>query len=286
MVDTNFNVRLGKTWPPAYVENGFVTSLVVQDDGKILVGGSFKFVNGTNRAGIVRLSQAGIVDGTFDPGTGIGQTSGYVNALALQQDGKILVGGSFQTVNGSPGTNLARLHPNGYLDSGFAAGWQASGDVDCLAQAAGGKVYVGGGAYGSNQSPVVRLKADGTVDPTFAPAVIAGENQAYVNALAVQRDGKLVVAGDLSLLYNAPRQILARLIGGSEAASVLDLNLFPVLTVSGAVGTQYRIEYATDLIATNWAFLTNITLPTSPYLFIDTTSPRPQERFYRVSTLP
>lgn len=65
------------------------------------------------------------------------------------------------------------------------------------------------------------------------------------------------------------------------------LNLFPVFTVTGAVGYQYRIEVTSDLTNTNvWSALTNITLPTSPFDFIDKTAPQPIRRFYRAIPVP
>jgi hypothetical protein len=65
------------------------------------------------------------------------------------------------------------------------------------------------------------------------------------------------------------------------------LNLFPVLTIADAVGSGYRIEATSDLVNTNsWLTLTNLTLPSSPYLFIDTATPQAIRRYYRAIALP
>ena len=64
--------------------------------------------------------------------------------------------------------------------------------------------------------------------------------------------------------------------------TLLGLDIHPVLHISGPVGTPYRIDYSEDLIAPiNWQVLTNIILPTSPYLFPDPTPARQAKRFYR-----
>ena len=70
----------------------------VQPDGKILIGGFFTTINGVGRASVARLNSDGSLDTAFNPGTGA--TGGGVSALALQTDGKIVIGGSFISVNG------------------------------------------------------------------------------------------------------------------------------------------------------------------------------------------
>ncbi len=65
------------------------------------------------------------------------------------------------------------------------------------------------------------------------------------------------------------------------------LNLFPVLTIADVVGSSYRIEATSDLVNSNsWTTLTNLALPSSPYLFIDTSTPQAVRRYYRAIALP
>jgi len=66
----------------------------------------------------------------------------------------------------------------------------------------------------------------------------------------------------------------------------LDLHMFAGLTITGTVGWPCRIDYADHLTPTNWIALTNVFLPSSPFLFIDTTSPNSAQRFYRAVGLP
>ena len=78
----------------------FVNAVAVQPDGKILVGGFFDAVSGTDRQGLARLNADGSLDATFIPPL----VAPGVKAIALQPDGKILVGGGF-------GININGLSP-------------------------------------------------------------------------------------------------------------------------------------------------------------------------------
>lgn len=61
----------------------------------------------------------------------------------------------------------------------------------------------------------------------------------------------------------------------------LSIELYPGVRFTGTVGQPYRIDYTTSLPTTNWMPLTYVTLPSSPYLFFDVSSPRSMNRFYR-----
>jgi uncharacterized delta-60 repeat protein len=100
--------------------DGEVEAIVLQPDGKILVGGSFKTINTSRRGGIARLNADGSVDGTFQ--NGMAGADGIVEALALQPDGKVVMGGTFTNVNGQPRSYVARLNADGSLDFTFQNG--------------------------------------------------------------------------------------------------------------------------------------------------------------------
>ena len=82
--------------------------MAVQTDGKVLVGSEFPNP-------IARLNADGTVESaaTFDPGLG---PNVRVFGIALQPDGKILLGGAFTAVNGQPRNRVARLHANGVVE--------------------------------------------------------------------------------------------------------------------------------------------------------------------------
>jgi hypothetical protein len=67
----------------------------------------------------------------------------------------------------------------------------------------------------------------------------------------------------------------------TASLAVLDLKMYAGLTLGGASGSQYRIEYKDDMNATNWMTLTNLTLTTTPTFYVDQNSPQHPNRFYR-----
>src|SRR5258708_14278785 len=94
--------------------NTVVLCLAVQADGKILAGGAFITLGGQSRNTIGRLNADGSLDSRFNPGP---SSLGYlVYSLAVQADGKIVVGGDFTTLGGQSRTNIGRLNTNGTLD--------------------------------------------------------------------------------------------------------------------------------------------------------------------------
>jgi uncharacterized delta-60 repeat protein len=96
------------------VLDGSVHAIIVQVDGKILLGGSFFNVNGTPRARIARVN----ADGTLDPSFSH-NANGRVSSLAVQADGRILLGGEFVAVNGIARNYAARVNAGGTLDADF-----------------------------------------------------------------------------------------------------------------------------------------------------------------------
>jgi uncharacterized delta-60 repeat protein len=126
--------------------------------------------------------------------------SDQVRAMAVQPDGKILIGGSFTNLGDQPRNFIGRLNPNGSLDPDFNPG--ADNIVNCFAVQPDGRILVGGyfqNLSGQVRTCIARLYADGSLDTNFAPSVSLGGTP-FVNALAVQPDGKILVGGQLGLL--------------------------------------------------------------------------------------
>lgn len=195
-----------------------VAAIAVQPDGKVLVGGQFTSVNGTNRNRIARLNPDGSVDNGFQNGmTGVDNS---VGAVAAQSDGKVLIGGGFSTVNGVTRANLARLNSDGSLDNGFESGMTGpSGAVFSMALQPDGKLLIGGSFNAVNGvacTNVARLNTDGSLDTNFVPAAVSS-----VYCMALQSDGKVVVGGAYySIVGGVYRALLARL----NANGSLDTN--------------------------------------------------------------
>ncbi len=146
-----------------------VLTVVLQPDGKILIGGKFISIDGVPRSGIARLNTDGSVDTNFNPSSGI-TPGGNVQSVALQTDGKVLIGGSFTTFNGVSRNNLARINTDGSLDTTLVVGIGASSPIFAVALQADGKIIVGGGFSLYNNAPalyIVRLNNDGSRDAAF-----------------------------------------------------------------------------------------------------------------------
>ena len=207
-----------------------VYTMALQEDGKIVVGGYFNGLGGgtgtTMRNFIGRINGDGSLDTLFNPGAN--SISG-VTALALQADGKIVVGGSFTGLGGGTGAtnrqNIGRLHADGSLDTGFNPGAEAQ--VLTLAVQTDGKILAGGYFQllggGSERRYLGRLSADGVIDATFNPG--AGN---VVNALAVQADGTVVAAGVFGTVGGGtglatPRNRIARFTNTGTAIQTLTL---------------------------------------------------------------
>lgn len=198
-----------------------IETMVQQPDGKILIGGWFVDFNGTPSRLIVRLNLDGSVDNTFNVGTGFEGTSSYVNTIALQPDGKILVGGNFLSYNGVTRHRIARLHPNGTLDESFVPGTGFNSDVNSIALQSDGKIVVGGifSKYdwlnngGINRQAICRLNSDGSLDNSFDSAIgfSTTSGQLRVNTVIVQPDGKIICGGLFTGYKGVSRILIARL---------------------------------------------------------------------------
>jgi uncharacterized delta-60 repeat protein len=187
--------------------NGNLNAIAVQADGKILAGGQFSMLtpNGgaaVTRNHIARLNPGGTLDQTLNLNL---DSAGFVYAIALQPDGKILIGGAFTSVLGVPRSRLARLSTDGTLDTAFDP--NVNGDVRSIAVQADGKILVGG--FFSTLSPnggatvtrhsIARLNSDGTLDGTLVTDFNPNANGG-LNAIAVQADGKILLGGDFTTL--------------------------------------------------------------------------------------
>ena len=187
--------------------DGAVYSLALQADGKVLVGGDFTTLGGQPRNCIGRLKADGTLDTGFNPGASGGFYNTKVSSLAVQPDGKILVGGDFTTLGGQPRDRIGQLNADGTLDTGFDPG--AGGTVLSLAVQADSKILVGGSFStlgGQPRNFLGRLHADGTLDAGFNP----GANDP-VASLTVLADGKILVSGTFTTLGGQPRNFLGRL---------------------------------------------------------------------------
>lgn len=209
-IDTSFT---------AYTD-GDISALALQPDGKILIAGKFTVVGNASgwqeRNGLARLNADGSLDASFvqinpvgfGPPPYIHYPQAIIRTIAVQSDGRILIGGAFSSLqptgSSSPitRTRLARLNTDGTVDTTFDVA--ANNTVLALLVEPDGRIVVGGGfttirpngsATAQTRERIARLGADGSLESGFAPAF-----DDRVLAIARQADGKLVVGGEFTFI--------------------------------------------------------------------------------------
>ena len=192
----NLDGTVDATFNPGTGANNAVKTIAIQSNGKILIGGSFTNFNGSVALHITRLNADGSIDNTFLQGPG--NTDGDVNAIAIQTNGNIIIGGSFSTYLGFGRNKIAFLNANGSL--GTIWNVSANNTINTIALQSDGKIIIGGSftlINGIVRNRIARINVDGTLDTTFVPAGTGSNTGANntVNAIAIQNDGKIIVGG-------------------------------------------------------------------------------------------
>lgn len=177
-----------------------VRDAVFQPDGKLLVAADTFIAGGRRRSGLARFSRDGSLDPTFD--TGAGPQGGGIETIALQADGKILVGGFFATFDNAPRRQFVRLSASGLVDPTFTAA--VSNVVTAALALPTGRVLV----YEAITRRVLRLNADGSLDRVIGR--IEG-GFAEVERFVLLPDGRALVIGSFDSLDGIFRRNLARL---------------------------------------------------------------------------
>ena len=227
--------------------NDFGTAVATQADGKLVVAGYHEEGTSTNMV-VIRVNADGTLDqsfGTADDGTengivniSLGDGNDIARDIAVQADGKIVIAGDSVTADGSANIIVARLNVDGSVDesfgqsedgtpNGFVATSLGNGDdtANALVLQADGKIVVAGNRIaedGSSNMIVARYDAAGVPDATFGASGDDGTPGGFVNLslgdgddiardIAVQADGKVVIAGDSVGTDGSSNFILARL---------------------------------------------------------------------------
>lgn len=180
---------------------------------QIYIAGGFNIINGTPRRSFARLLPTGALDTSFNPGSGA--TNGYGNVIFEMPDGRVFCGGGFAQFNGSPRGSLAICSSTGVTDATFVtSGGLARGNSFGTATVVqpDGKILVGGFfsyADSAARQSLIRLNADGSLDATFNPGGVGGDNSC--RAILLRPDGKMYICGQFRSWNNVPRLRLARL---------------------------------------------------------------------------
>ena len=203
--------------------NGPARTSDMQGASYAIVGGAFNAVSNSITKGICRIyatSSGGVsggfgdVDRPFSENAGTG-FNGDVLAVKVDAYDYIMAGGSFTEFNGSPRNKIAKLGPDGWLDTSFNPGTGFNGNVRAIAIQSDDKILVGGDFTSYNGDPVnliARLNTDGTLDGTFtSPVTAVIPNVSTVLSIAIQSTGKILLGGYEIGIPSAASNHLARL---------------------------------------------------------------------------
>jgi len=221
----NDNGTLDNNFDPGTGADGYLYASAVQSNGKILIGGGFFLYNGVPRNGIARLNTDGSLDPTFTPGMGT-TTSGLnypVYTIAIQTDGKIIIGGTFTTYNDTAENYITRLNTDGSIDTSFHIGTGPTSAIRTMCLQPDGKIIIAGdfdSCDGTARNYIARLNADGTVDTDFDPGT---GTDGIVYTTALQTDGKIIIGGSFNTFNDSARKCIARV----NTDGSLDQSFYP-----------------------------------------------------------
>lgn len=233
-IDTSFNM------PATSFVN--VSTSAILPGNKVLLAGNFTSYQGVAAGRIIQLNADGSLDTSFQPGAGL---NSLVHTVAVQSDGRILVGGAFSQAAGQPRSRIARLMPDGSIDTTFNPGSGANGGVRSIGIQADGKILIGGdfSTYdGVAVNRIARLMPDGSLDPAF---LVQGGTNGTVKSIAIQADGRIVVGGTFTNLLGLVAGRVGRLMGDTcSLTAQISLDTLPTsgllqLNALASAGASY-----------------------------------------------
>lgn len=247
------NNRIIRILPDGAVDDTFrigmgfdnqVYAMAIQSDQKIIVGGNFTRYHDTSVNRLVRLLPNGSRDASFNVGLGADAT---IEAILIQPDRKILVGGFFSNFNGQAFSRLVRLNADGSIDSGFNIGNGFDKHIFAIALQSDGKIIIGGSFVtynGSSQKRIVRLNSNGSLDTTFESGL--GFSKGDVRSILVQPDDRILVGGAFSGTYkNYTAMRLLRLLKSGDFDASFDARLNQTLYTMSFTA-NYRLMIGGD----------------------------------------
>lgn len=239
----NTDGSLDSTFNPGSGPNGSVRNIAIQPDGRIVIVGHFTSVGGVARQGVARLHRDGSLDTGFFTSSPAGAHTIKPESVALQPDGKVLIGGliyaDWMTVFDGFSSGLWRLHPDGSIDTSFDIGAGAHtpgnpvelGRIEAITLQPDGKVLAGGSFPKFDDVSVsnfVRLNPNGSIDTAFRSALGTGPDGS-ISALLLQNDGRIVLGGTFKNFNGQPILYAARLQSSGAFDPFFDADLVEVV---------------------------------------------------------
>ena len=191
---------------------GAVYDLAIQADGKILVAGDFEKYNNVNMPGLVRLTSAGSIDGTFTPPVFMlnEYNTATLYSVTPLSNTKVLVGGDFTTVGGEEHPTLARLNSDGTLDLSFTSPTELY-TVKSTCVHGDGSIWTGGIDASYFRNPLVlHFDENGLKDSAFQSNYQSAHDDGVVNVVLCDTNGLSWTGGRFSLIDHSPFYGVAR----------------------------------------------------------------------------
>ncbi len=196
-LDNTFDTD-GIVLAPIGTGNDVAGAIVIQTDGKIVLGGS-AIISNVKQFALARFNTNGSLDNTFDTDgvtiTAFGTADSEIKSIAIQTDGKIVATGT-----GSDGFALARYNADGSLDITFDVDGKITSDAGAgksIVLQTDGKIVT---VVDANKVfGLVRYTTNGMLDNTFGTSgkvITQFVGEAVSSSLVLQPDGKIIVAGN------------------------------------------------------------------------------------------
>lgn len=242
----NADGTLDTTFNPGTGPSSTVWNIAIQPDGKIIVVGHFSQYNGISRNGIVRINANGTIDTSFNVGTGV---NNVIYSVAIQLDGKIIIGGRFSTYQGISRNRIARINTDGSLDTSFdigigvgigtdtSAGIFSTSELYKVVVQPAGKILIGGSFNTFNAIEVqylCRLNANGTLDTTFNTGGTGPDSE--VDNIVIQSDGKIYIAGNFLSSYNG---VSSKAVARLNSNGIIDSTFTIPYLFNPSLGTNF-----------------------------------------------
>lgn len=247
LLDTTFSYD-GKVVSDFFGADDGANAVVCQSDGRIIAAG-----HANNHFALIRYHLDGTLDNSFGTNGKVVQSIGsssVIKAIALQPNGQILVAG--YSVDGDSYFTIARYNTNGTLDNSFGTNgvfkWPSGYFTSIALQPDGKIVAVGSTSSGIQAFAAMRLLPNGALDPDFG---LGGQALYFVfgeaNAVALQTDGKIVVAGSIGNKLAVARYISSFSVGTIHPGSILSENVIYPNPVSSTATFGFALETAASV---------------------------------------
>ncbi len=177
-----------------YVGPG-IEAIEFDSEGKILIGGNFSYVNGTNIYGLARLNVDGTIDGSFNSTNAL-DAKAYIKDIEIREDDKIIAGGHYYLSSSSPGGILVRFNADGTFDDTFSNDYDLSELYIQAVELKSDNSIVIGGYSQTNAANLVILDEDGIL--INDQSISVGQSWESINSIILLDDNNALLGGEFN----------------------------------------------------------------------------------------